>query len=287
MNILITGSTGFVGRHLVPELLQNQHNVLELTRNQKKSYDLYGDSTVKYVLDNNHENLKKVIQDFKPEIVIHLAAYLSSADDFITMTRLLDSNIYFLTQLLDSLKEVELKLFINTGTFAEYHKGDEVLDPAYLYAATKTASRSFLEYYSKVYHFKQITVVPYTIYGGRDSKKKVIDIIIDSMNSENPVDLTPGEQVLDFIHIDDVVSFYVHLVNHHEKNYNKTVFHLGTGKGTTIKELTRIMEYKTGKKANINWGGKAYRQTDVMYAVADIKTLFQLNWTPKILLSDD
>ena len=211
---------------------------------------------------------------------LHIS-FLTSLDNYDTLNKLLDANIKFFCRLLDALKEVDLNLFINTGTFAEYYKGDNNFDPAYLYAATKTAARSFLNYYSKVYDFKSITVVPYTIYGGKDSQKKIIDIIYDSLGNELPVDLSPGEQIIDFIHIEDVADFYVYLIKNHEKIKNHANFHLGTGIGTSLRQLTMMIEKTTGKKANINWGGKPYRPSDVMYAVAENENF---NWQPSISL---
>jgi len=269
MRILVTGSTGFVGRHLLPKLIEAEHEVIELTIEPEVSNKLYGKTTSKIEVPKKQTELVAKIEHCKPDIVIHLASYLTPADDFDTMEKLLSVNIMFFCRLLDALKKCDLKLFINTGTSAEYFKGDGVFEPAYLYAATKTASRSFLNYYSTVYNFKQFTVVPYTIYGGNDTQKKIIDVIFDSLDSSIPVDLSPGEQVLDFIHVDDVANFYVYLVDNMEKIENKANFQLGTGRGTTLKQLARIIEQKSGKKANINWGGKPYRPSDVMYAVAD------------------
>jgi len=280
MRVLITGSTGFVGRHLVPKLLQANHQVLELTRDSEKSARLFGDNTQKYQLDEQQENLTATINTFQPEVVIHLASYLTSLDDYNSLNKLLNSNIQFFCRLLDALKETDLKLFINTGTFAEYYKGDDTFDPAYLYAATKTATRSFLDYYSKVYNFKQATVVPYTIYGGNDTQKKVIDIIFDSIDSETPIDMSPGEQILDFIHIDDVVDFYLTLLDKINELPEKSNFKLGTGVGHTLKDVASIIESITGKKTNINWGGKEYRKSDVMYAVAEKPET--MHWNYKI-----
>jgi nucleoside-diphosphate-sugar epimerase len=273
MKILVTGSTGFVGRHLVPKLIEAGHQITEVTIEPEVSQKLYGNTTLKIEVSENQDEFTSQIVGCNPEVVIHLASFLTSADDYNTLEKLLQVNIRFFCRLLDTLKNCNLKLFINTGTFAEYFKGDGVFDPAYLYSATKTASRSFLNYYSKVYNFKQVTVVPYTIYGGIDSQKKIIDIIYDSLDAETSIDLSPGEQVLDFIHIDDVTNFYVHLVDQINTIQNNSNFQLGTGKGTTLKQLTKLIEEKTKKKANINWGGKPYRQSDVMYAVADLTSL--------------
>lgn len=283
--ILITGATGFVGRNLMSKLISEGYEILELTRSIKKSKELFGNKTKKIKITDL--KFKSKILDFSPKIVIHLASYLTSSDELEDINKLLDANIYFLSKVLDAVSKVSLKLFINTGTFAEYFKGDNNLEPAYFYAATKTASRSFVDYYATAYNFKQSTVVPYTIYGGNDSQKKIIDIIYDSTLNSLPLDLSPGKQVLDFIHIDDVTDFYITLINNESKLPNKSNFKLGTGVGHTLRQVSTLIEEIIKAKTNINWGGKAYRNSDVMYAVANIDNLKDLFcWKPKILLED-
>ncbi|MFS2187015.1 NAD-dependent epimerase/dehydratase family protein [Mucilaginibacter sp. Mucisp84] len=285
MNVLITGSTGFLGKHLVPKVIEAGHHVLELTRDADKSEKLFGITTSKYVVTDDQDALTDALDVFKPEIAIHLASYLTSSDSYVDMKRLLDSNLLYMMRLMDALKTSKLRFFINTGTFAEYFKGDANIDPAYLYAATKSASRYFVDYYSKAYGFKAATVIPYTIYGGNDSQKKIIDYIYESIITPEPVNMSPGGQVLDFIHVNDVVDFYLELISNYQSVPGKSVFKVGTGVGHTIKQLAEIIAQKSGTPCNINWGGKSYRPTDVMYAVADTslqKDLF--NWDAKVVL---
>lgn len=283
--ILITGSTGFVGKHLVEKLFNEGHTILEITRNKTKSQELFGDMTSK--IEVNDINFHNKIIEFNPNVIVHLAAYLTSSDKWDDIEKLIDSNILFISKLLNTVSKLNLDLFINTGTFAEYFKGDDNFNPAYFYAATKTASRSILNYYANAYNFKQSTVVPYTIYGGNDSSKKIIDIILESTKMKKKLDLSPGEQVLDFIHIDDVTSFYLHLIKHKKKMPIKTNFKLGTGLGHNLKQVSSIIESISNKKTNINWGGIKYRQSDVMYAVANLDEIKdKLTWKPKISLRE-
>lgn len=285
MNIIVTGATGFVGRHLVPVLIQQGHAILELTRDAAKSTKLYGKGTIQHVLTEEQPALETAVKEFKPDVVLHLASFLTSGDSYADMEKLIHSNLIYLCRILDALKSSPPKLFINTGTFAEYHKGDGVAEPAYLYAATKTASRSFIEYYSKAYRFNYTTVIPYTIYGGTDSQKKIIDYMYDSLNHTETLALSPGEQILDFIHIQDVVDFYVTLINQYERIDSRSTFYLGSGKGHSLKEVAALMESLENKKCNIQWGGKSYRPADVMYAVANTSAQYHLfKWRPKVSL---
>lgn len=283
--ILITGSTGFVGKHLVEKLFNEGHKILEITRNITRSSEIFGDITSK--VEVNDKNFKNKIIEFNPNVVVHLASYLTSSDKWDDIEKLIESNILFLSKLLNTVSNLNLSLFINTGTFAEYYKGDSDFNPAYFYAATKTASRSILNYYANAYNFKQFTVVPYTIYGNNSSSKKIIDIILESTETEKKVELSAGEQVLDFIHVDDVTSFYQNLIKNKKRIPNKSNFRLGTGVGHNLRQVASIIESVTKKKTNIKWGGKEYRKSDVMYAVASLEEINKkLNWRPKISLSE-
>lgn len=280
MRILVTGATGFVGRNLIPRLLHN-NEVFEISIEPEASKKLFNDKITTFHFNNNQKDLINFIELNKPEIIIHLASYLTSEDEFENAEKLLNSNIKFLINILDTCKFYQPKLFINTGSFAEYLYNDGKLEPAYLYAATKTASRGFLQYYSGAYNFKYVTMVPYSIYGSNDSQKKLIDYLIDS--AQNPIDFTAGEQILDFIHVEDVVNAYLSVLDNIELIESGSTFYIGTGIGTSIKELAEIIERNVGKKLTINWGKKEYRKRDVMKAVANVNQN-KLDWSAKIIL---
>ena len=281
MKILVTGSTGFVGKNLIPILLKNEEieRIFLLVRNVEKAKEIFlSEKKLVYITleDKIEENIDKVV---------HMASFLTSKDDKEVISDLIDSNLKFGTFLLDYIKKLSIKEFINFGTFAEYQYGNK-LESAYLYAATKTAYRSILDYYSRTYNFNYFNVIPYTIYGKNDSQKKVIDYIRDSFDKE--IDMTEGEQILDFIHVEDVCFFVEKLLFHEKEILNKTDFFVGTGKGISIKELSKILEKKYSKKCQINWGKLPYRKNDIMYAVALIgNNIKYLNWKSKKEVEDE
>jgi len=286
MKVLLTGATGSIGKELVPALLGKGYALGLLVRDAQKVSVVFKNYNIQHVvvIDVNKDNWAKSIIDFDPSVVIHLASLITSKDDFDIIPGLIESNITFGAQLLQSLKATRVSLFINTGTFAEYFYGDGQYDPSYLYSATKTAFHSILKYYQQLIAFKLVNVIPYTVYGQFDSQPKIIDIIYNSFFSAQPVGMSGGMQTLDFIHIEDVVLFYCLLIERHlDIKLSWQNYHLGTGVGTTLRRIAEIVSAEIGLPENINWGALAYRPRDTMHSIAPTaKMLHDFNWKPAI-----
>jgi CDP-paratose synthetase len=289
MKVLITGATGSIGKELVKKLYSKDYTIVLIVRNVEKATSAYlntpNNISVISILDNDWVNK---VTEFSPEIVVHLAAFLTSRDDQEVIPNLVASNITFGTQLLQALKGTEARLFINTGTFAEYFYGDGQHNPSYLYSATKTAFHSILGYYQQLTNFSVVNVIPYTVYGQPDTQPKIIDIIYNSFFSDTPVNMSGGQQTLDFIHIADVVDFYCLLIEQKQAVEEKWEdYHLGTGRGTTLREVAQLLSTRLDLPENINWGALPYRPRDTMYSVAPIaKLLNHFGWKPAMTIEN-
>ncbi|MDR0795618.1 MAG: NAD-dependent epimerase/dehydratase [Tannerella sp.] len=288
--LLITGATGFIGQNLVPEIINQFPGIKILTLNKckDKAMDMFPFNPCEHVKGLPMETIKR----FNPEIAFHLATFTTAENSFDFIRPMVETNITFGTELLSILGDCPgFKLFVNTGSFSEYSDGTEKINDAYLYSATKSAFRVFVDYYSRLKGFKYITATPYSVYGGKPTVKRLMDYLIESINAEKPVSMTGGEQVLDFIHINDVTSFFIHILKNPallESLHNGTEFHLGTGIGTSIKDLASMVEEISGGKCNIQWGGRLYREQDIMYAIAPptSKNRERINWSARIALKE-
>ena len=287
MKIVITGATGYVGQNFIPELIQTFPNVEIMTVNLsvEEANTLFPYRQCKHISTQE----SAFIQDFNPDIVYHLATLSTSRNDEEIIHPMLEANIEFGVKLLHHLSFCnQLKLFVNIGTFAEYNRGPQQISNSYLYSATKSAFRRFVEYYATLSGFNAIHIVPYSLYGGKDTAKKIIDHIRESFDAELPVKMSKGEQILDFTHVQDLVSFFLLIINKFDQFLQFSVgeeFHVGTGRGTSVKALASLMEHIFGKKCNADWGGVPYRPLDTMYAVAPIaKNIKLLNWKTEISL---
>jgi CDP-paratose synthetase len=286
MKVLITGATGFVGKRLLLSVLRNGHQVAAIVRTADFSFTELNAELISNLNTINTADAawKESVQSYDPEIVIHLASFLSSANNEATLQKLIHSNIVFGTELLDALKSCHsIKCFFNTGSFSEYLFNDGNLNPAYLYSASKTAFRSFLAYYAAIGNYKTIHIIPYSIYGYADSQPKLIDLIYASLEAPQPVKMSPGNQKLDFIHLDDVVAFYSLLIDRFDQVQDGETIYLGSGEGISPKQIAIKIESITGKLANIEWGGLPYRERDTLHSIAPIYKIEKIfNWKPNI-----
>jgi len=289
MKIVITGATGYVGQNFIPELIQTFPEVEIMTVNLsvEEANGLFPYPQCKHISTQE----LSLIQDFNPNLVYHLATLSTSRNDEAIIHPMLEANIEFGVKLLHHLSFCNnLQLFVNIGTFAEYNQGPQKISNSYLYSATKSAFRCFVEYYAHLSGFKAVHLVPYSLYGGKDTAKKIIDYIRESFDAEQPVKMSKGEQILDFTHIKDVVSFFLLIMKQFDRFLQFPIgeeFHIGTGKGTSIRDLAKMMEKIFGKSCHANWGGIPYRPLDTMYAVAPVKKNMELlNWETEISLEE-
>jgi len=287
MKILITGATGFVGKTLIPYLYERGiTDIAIFVRDKEKALKLFPLIPITIIeIDNN---MRENIISYSPDVVLHMAALFNTRDDANTAKEIIDSNITFGTLLLEAVSKTSCQYFINIGTFTEYLYGAGEFYPNNLYSASKTAFRSIVQYYQTVNNFKWINVIVYSPYGRKNDQKKVMDYMLDAMDSPILIDFSKGEQILDFIHVDDIASFFYCLFTQiHVCTDNFTQFHLGTGDGHSIREVSHILEKVFSKKMNANWGGLPYRKFDPMFAVAPIaKNLEIINWKSKIELKE-
>lgn len=285
MRILITGGTGFVGKTLIPYLYQHGYKDLTmLVRNLAKAKSMFPNLPISYI-DTNNEWREDVIEN-NANVVLHLATLFSSKCDADSADAIVKTNILFTTQLLEAVMHTNCRHFVNIGTFTEFLNGDGKYMPNNLYSASKTAVRPIIKFYQTQSNWNWVNVIIYSPYGRINSSKKVIDHLLDAMDAPNPVAFSKGEQILDFIHVDDIASFFVTLLNKINTLKEDFVeFHLGTGEGHTIREVAATMELVFGKPINADWGGFPYRSLDTMHAVAPIsKNLSLLDWRSKLSL---
>lgn len=272
MNTFVIGSSGFLGNHL--KLKFYEFGTVEIapsfTLAKRKGFDEW------------MENLISKMLAFSPDLVILAGASQSSNDDPEAIKEIIFSNCLIPCRIAEAMiSHLPKSYLVSFGSSWQY-ADSETYRPFNLYAASKQASLDLLEHYSlRGLHI--LYLILFDTYGEGDSRKKLLNILIDAALNGTQIDTTYGEQEIDLVHINDICQGVVNAINElHDWDPMKGVLVRGLGSGNpiTIKELiNRVSQkYCTSIKANI--GGRPYRSREIMKTYK--KFIKPKNWFPKI-----
>lgn len=283
--IVITGATGFVGSNLTTYFLDKNYEVYIIVRPHSDVPYLHYRHLHIFRYDSDLNALIDFFKELQPDCTFHLASNFIAEHQSSQIDSLVASNITFGLHLLEAMKEAGVKKFINTGTSWQ-HYNNEDYNPVCLYAATKQAFESLIEYYVQAEGFKAITLKLFDTYGETDTRPKLINLLHKFADEQTELNMSPGEQILNLVHINDVCSAfditYKLLINQKQPSHFK--YAVASKKSYQLKEVIHIFESVTNKKIKVNWGGKSYRKREVMKLWENGEVL--PNWSTKITLEE-
>lgn len=287
---MLTGGTGFIGSHLLEELLKQNKKVILLKRSFSNTWRI--DKLLEnenLILKNiDEEELGDIFSQYDIEGIFHLATYYIRSHRSDEISEMINTNINFPTQLLENAVNNDVKFFINTGTFSEYDldsspiSEDSEFKAFNLYSSTKTAFEDILKYYHGKNGLTCATIKLFTPYGPKDDENKITPyLIIKSIKKEDILVKSPNKK-LDFIYVADIVDSYISIMNNISKLEDYESFTLGTGIGTTLTDLLKIIETYLGKNDNVSYGDLEDNQ--VWCSNKKIKD--KIGWSPKVTLEE-
>ena len=289
MNILITGSTGFLGNHLARSLLKENHSVIALKRSFSDLRRIRDIENQIIFCDIDQTELKVPFVEHKIDIVIHAATFYGRNENSISLIE--QSNVLFPLQLLELAEKYGCTAFINTDTF---FNTDSSL---YGYLNNYTLSKKhFKEWFKSTLQdssLKRINLRLQHVYGPDDNADKFIPWIMHQfINEVKEIPLTPGGQRRDFIFIDDVISAYLQIIKKLDEIKGYWESDLGVGVTVTLKHFLLDIQrvYKEGflknALAKLNFGALEYRTNEFFDIEEDIKNLSLLGWQANIDLKE-
>lgn len=265
---LITGATGFIGLHLTKRLISSGWEVHSIVRANSNLDGLKQVSNHKNIIHCHSEvasNMSDIIASVKPTVVFHLASLFLAQHEYEDISRLIESNIMFGTQLVDAMVKNQVFNLINTGTSWQHYHNEEY-NPVCLYAATKQAFESMLTYYQRTTSLKVITLKLFDTYGPGDTRKKLFTLLKSTADNNAFLTMSAGEQLIDLVYIDDVIDAYLLAAKYLLSNNAQFLgdYAIISGNAISLKDLVTLYEKILGKKLNIDWGGRPYRDREVM-----------------------
>lgn len=290
---LITGAGGFIGAVLARRLLAQGWTVHLLARAQTAiADDLSAACTVSRLesgLKGGTAGLIETIGASRPDIVFHLASlYLAEhrPDD---LDALVASNILLTVQLAEAMTltlPTGSARLVSTGTAWQHFRGPGYM-PVNLYAATKQAGDDLLRYFTDARGLSLIRVKLFDTYGAGDTRRKLVQLLVDAATSGERLGMSPGEQVIDISHVDDVVeAFVVAGERLLAADAPLDEAYLLSGERFRVRDLVPVVEQATGRPLDVAFGERPYRAREVMEPAMPTANDRLPGWAPQRRLVD-
>lgn len=278
--ILLTGATGFLGSHLLKELLEKTtYQIILLKRSFSNTFrieECLKNTKIKYY-NIDEIDLEQIFEENEVETIIHCATNYGRNDE--NILNIVQSNLMLPLTLLQLGIKNGVKNFINTDTVIDKNVNH--------YSLSK---KQFLEWLEECScKIKCVNIALEHFYGAFDNETKFTTFIIKQLtNDVEKIDLTLGEQKRYFIHIDDVISAFLIILNNIDLfNDSFTSFNLATENNIKIKDFVLLVKELTrNDKTVLNFGAIPYRRNELMECIIDISRLKKLGWEPKISLRE-
>jgi nucleoside-diphosphate-sugar epimerase len=292
--VFVTGATGFIGSHLLRCLIKEG---CEVHISVRKNSSLW---RIEEVVDNcichridltDFDGVKSLIGKIKPDIIFHLAAYGVDYREQ-NIHHAIDVNINACVNLFESFLENKGFRFVHTGSCFEYgHKNapiseDDLPNPTSVYGITKAASVQLLSFISGQAQQGNLVILrPFGVFGELEESHRFFPQLIDKLSRRLSVQMTKGEQIRDYVYVEDLIDAYIIAAVLPLKN-RVEIINIGSGKGVPLKEIALNIAKQIGANKNLlQFGALPYRPDEMIYLVADNKKAKAiLGWKPKTSL---
>lgn len=290
--VLVTGSSGFIGSHLVEFLIKKNKFVIGLdnfsTGNKKFIENIDKKNFKFYKVDLYKENIDKYFNNVSE--IYHLSANADVRYGIKHRDKDLKQNTIVTHKILEQCVKNNIKKLIFSSTGSVYGEAKEIPtkeDCSFpiqtsLYGASKLSAESLICAYAEAYDLKCYIFRFVSILGPRYSHGHVYDFL--KKLGQNPLKLNvlgDGNQKKSYLHVFDCIEAIWKSINFFKKKIN--IINLGTNEYITVKQSIKIISKKLGLKPKLFYnGGKRGWVGDNPFIFLDTKKIKRTGWKPKL-----
>tara|TARA_B100000767_G_scaffold273549_1_gene304018 strand:- start:54 stop:902 length:849 start_codon:yes stop_codon:yes gene_type:complete len=269
MNILVTGSSGFIGKHLINSLEALDHKVFSFS---SKDGDIF-----------NYDFIKEY-ENITIDCVYHLAGKTFVPDSWNNPTSFINTNVLGTLNILKFCDSKKLPLiFISAYVYGNDVRmpvdEDTMPKPNNPYALSKYMAENLCNFYS-IYRNMDINIFrPFNVYGVGQDKRFLIPEIMLQVKNNMPIEVNTLKPKRDYIFIDDLVDGLISGMN----SFNGIeIYNLGSGASISVEQVINIIKKQSNSEVEFI-SRNIERENEINDVVADIsKARDKLSWSPKI-----
>ncbi|TAJ22640.1 MAG: NAD(P)-dependent oxidoreductase [Nitrospirae bacterium] len=283
MNILLTGATGFIGSRLARRLLVAGHRVTALIRPAGDRWRIRDIEPSLSVLEGDlctPLTLRGLLVSIRPDLLIHLAWGGQLGAPAIDNLTALGSSL----ELLRLMPDIGCPRVMIAGTCFEYDQSEGELDeesparPHDLYGACKHALFLAASHFAELAKIDLIWPRLFYVYGPGEDPRRLVPSVVLALLRDRPAPTTQGEQVRDYLHVDDVADALVAIVG---KGCSGAI-NVASGSTVTVAQVATLIGRLLEKPELIRLGALPYREGEPMVIRAGTRRLREeVGWNPR------
>lgn len=286
MRAIVTGATGFVGKWLVNELLQQNDDVTVIVRNRERIPEEW--KTSLHIIESSLEKISQLTKkDFYGEnadIIFHLAWDGTSGPERAETGRQL-RNVQYTCDMVKLAKMLNCSRFVNAGSIMEYEAmqyipaDGTVPGMGYIYSTAKLAADFMAKTVAVNSGIEYINVIISNIYGAGEESERFFNTTLKKMMNHDKIPLTHGEQMYDFIYVTDAVKAIILAGKKGEKN---TAYYIGNSTQYPLKHFIIQMKEVLESRSELGFGEVPFRGNGLSYNEFDTGRLVHLGFRPEV-----
>lgn len=292
MRIVVTGGCGFIGSHIVDQLIANNHEVAVIDNLSTGYIEYLNPKARLYNIDILSDDIKEVFGGFKPTVVYHQAAQIDIQKSTNNPCFDAETNIKGTINVLECCRTYGVRKIIYASSAAVYGNPkylpvDEShpVEPISFYGISKHTPEHYIKSYADLYGIKYSILRYANAYGVRQLPKGeggVISIFISKMlNGESPTVYGDGEQTRDFIYVKDIASANVSVLS----NGDNKIYNVSTRTSISINSLVNILKDILSTNLEVYYGSP--RPSDIIHSYLDNNAIYtDTGWVPKYSLEE-
>jgi len=275
--ILIAGGLGFIGSHIVEKLrAMPDTEVLIYDIQAKRNNKVANVATMKGdVFDS--DNLVKVLQQHDVSHVIHLVGLASITDCKKSPDDSFKLNVSSIHFMLEAMRRSGVEKLVFPSTAVVYGVNghlkvneDSQPHPTTVYGFHKLAAESLIKAYAEDYGFQSNILRVFNVYGDLEKEQGVVSLFIKKTMEGKPIVIEGGEQLRDFVHVEDVATAFIKSLDRVPDCYQ--VMNVGSGVGLPIKEVAGLVA-QSFPEAKVSYGPPRESEYSIYADISRIKSM--------------
>ena len=285
-SILIIGSTGFIGSALSKYIRMLGHTVTSINLHHSTGH---ADGDASLAIDLLNPKACQSLCGHRFQYVFNCAGYVDHTGYFTGGKKAFDQHFTLVKNLVDHLNWDSIESFVQIGSSDEYgaqaapqHEAmrEQAISP---YSCGKSLATHFLQMLASTEALPIQIARLFLVYGPGQKPNRFLPQIIQSCLAKQSFDVSAGEQLRDFLYIDDAVQGLYQCALY--KDAFGEVFNIASGRAVQLRDMIHQVQQLVGA-GQPNFGARAYRKGENMALFADIDKAKQcLNWQPKVDLA--